>query len=102
MAEHSVDHVNTAAMYDAVKAFDTAVVEYEKRVNDMKNSVNALLNTWEGFGKDEFKKDYVMFSSQLTDLMDVLMDLREGLVEAENAFIEADSTLSKEMACAAN
>lgn len=102
MAEHNVEHVNTASMYEAVQAFDKAVLAYEKRVNDMKNSINTLLETWEGYGRDEFKKDYVMFSSQLTDLMDVLMDLRNGLVEAENAFIEADSTLSKEMACAAN
>lgn len=102
MAENTVRHVNTSAMYEAVKAYDKAIQAYEKRVNDLKNSVDKLLKTWEGNGKDEFKKDYILFSSQLADLMDVLMDLREGLVDAENSFIETDATLSKEIACAAN
>ena len=44
--------------------------------------------------------DYELFSRQLEDLMDVLMDLRTSLVDAETAFIETDAAASKEMACA--
>lgn len=93
-------HLDTDAMYNAVKNYETAVNEYEAEVNSMKRIVDRLLGTWEGEGKKAFVKDYELFSRQLQDLMDVLLDLRSSLVEAETAFLNADADVSKEMACA--
>lgn len=104
MAESSsvgnVRHLNTDAMYEAVKAFETAVDEYQDEVNSMKKIVDKLLGTWEGEGKKAFEYDYELFSRQLEDLMDVLMDLRSSLVESETQFLDADADVSKKMACA--
>lgn len=101
MAENAgyVKHLNTDVMYDAVQGFDEAIKVYEDRVSDLKNIMDKLLKTWEGDGKDEFEKDYKTFAYQLQDLMDVLLDLRKGLVDAETAYIETDSAVSKDMAC---
>lgn len=96
----SVRHLNTDAMFDAVKAYETAVDEYKDEVSSMKKIIDKLLGTWEGEGKRAFEMDYELFSRQLEDLMDVLMDLRTSLVDAETAFIETDAAASKEMACA--
>lgn len=101
MAESTgyVNHLNTDVMYEAVQGFDEAIKAYEDRVSDLKNIINKLLKTWEGDGRDEFEKDYKTFAYQLQDLMDVLLDLRKGLVDAESAYIETDSAVSKDMAC---
>jgi len=95
----NVKHLNTDIMYEAVKGFDEAINAYEVRVDDLKNIMDKLLGTWEGDGKDEFEKDYNTFKYQLQDLMDVLMDLRKSLVDAETMYIETDASVSKDMAC---
>lgn len=95
----SIKHLDTDAMFEAVKAYETAVDEYEDEVNSMKKIVDKLLKTWEGEGKRAFVKDYEYFSRQLEDLMDVLMDLRTSLVNAETTFLNADADISKKMAC---
>lgn len=95
----NLKHLDTDVMYDAVEAFDNAITAYEDRVDDLKKIMDKLLKTWDGEGKDEFEKDYKTFAYQLQDLMDVLLDLRKGIVDAETAYIEADSAVSKELAC---
>ena len=101
MAENTgfLNHLDTDAMYAAVQAYDNAVRVYEKSANDMKRIIERVLGTWEGIGRDEFEKDYRTFAFQLSDLMDVLMDLRKGLVDAETTFIETDAEIGKEIAC---
>ena len=96
----SLKHLDTDAMYEAVQKYEEAVRAYEGEVNSMKKIVDKLLDTWEGEGRKAFEKDYILFSRQLEDLMDVLMDLRADLVDAETEFLNADAEASKEMACA--
>lgn len=96
----SLKHLNTDAMYEAVQKYEEAVQSYEGEVNSMKKIVDKLLDTWEGEGKKAFEKDYILFSRQLEDLMEVLMDLRINLVDAETEFLDADAMASKAMACA--
>lgn len=100
MAEGSLKHLDTDAMYEAVQKYEEAVRAYEGEVSSMKKIVDKLLDTWEGEGKKAFVKDYQLFSRQLDDLMDVLMDLRKDLVDAETKFLDADADVSKSMACA--
>lgn len=95
----NVKHLDTDIMYEAVQGYDEAIRAYEVRVDDLKNIMDRLLGTWEGDGKDEFEKDYNTFKYQLQDLMDVLMDLRKSLVDAETMYIETDASISKDMAC---
>lgn len=96
-----VQHVNTDEMNVARVAFDDAMREYEKSKDSIKTSVDNLLEHWEGDGRKEFEYDYKLLTRQLEDLMEVLLDLRKGLVKAEESFISADAEVSKQIAVAA-
>ncbi len=96
----NVTHLSTEAMNEARKAFDDAMKEYESQRDVIKNSVEAMLDHWEGDGRKAFEKDYLMLTKQLDDLKEVLLDLRKGLVDAETAFINADAEISKSIAVA--
>lgn len=95
----NVEYLDTNSIYEAVKKFDTAIKNYENHIDNVKGYIDSLLDTWEGKGRDEFERDYLTFTLQLDDLMDVLLDLRKGLVDAEAKFIETDAKVSKDMAC---
>ena len=90
--------IDTEAVSACRKAFDDAMKEYKEHKNDIKNAVEILLDHWEGDGRKAFEKDYKLLTTQLEDLMDVLLDLRKGIVDAEASFIEADASLSKSIA----
>lgn len=91
-------HIDTSDMNEARKAFDTALTAYKERKGNMEKSIKDLLDSWEGDGKNSFEKDYLLFSRQMEDLLDVLMDLRTGIIEAETKFIETDAEISKTIA----
>lgn len=99
-SQDSRQSVNTDAMNEARKAFDDALEEYRSHKDDITGCVDILLEHWEGDGRDAFEKDYILFTRQLEDLQEVLLDLRKGLVEAEEQFIDTDATISKNIAVA--
>lgn len=101
MSETStVQHVNTDKMNDARIAFDNAMEQYRESKDSLKTLVDNLLEHWEGDGRKEFAYDYNLLSRQLEDLLEVLLDLRKGLVKAEESFISADAEVSKQIAVA--
>lgn len=99
-SEVKVQHVNTEAMNEARKAFDTAMEKYQQDKDVIKNLVDGMLEHWEGDGREAFEKDYLLLTKQLEDLMEILLDLRKGLVDAETIFIETDAEISKSIAVA--
>lgn len=94
----TVKHLNTDAMADAVKLFETEMENYKKTKSDVQTCVDKLFESWEGEGKKAFEKDYLMLTKQLEDLLEVLMDLRKGLIDAEESYINADAEASKTIA----
>lgn len=93
-----VQHVDTDLMYDAQKAFVTAYDRFHDCKDDITRIIDNALTNWEGQGRDAFEKDYKTLVAQLQDLEDVLMDLRDGIIEAEQTYIEVDAELSKKIA----
>lgn len=91
----ALQHVNTEAMSNARAAFDNAVNAYRSQKDDFKHIVEELLDHWEGDGKAAFEKDYKLLYHQLEDLQDVLLDLRKGLIDAQETFIQTDAEVSK-------
>lgn len=98
-SKDTVRHIDTELMYEAVKAFETAYDEFHNCKDDITKIIDKVLDNWAGEGYEAFKKDYQTLTSQLKDLEDVLMDLREGIVTAEESYIEADAEVSKNIAC---
>lgn len=96
----SLTTVDTDALIACRQAFDNAMKEYKAHKDDIKTAVDDLLEHWEGDGRTAFEKDYRLLTNQLEDLMDVLLDLRKGIVDAETSFIEADAEVSKNIASA--
>lgn len=94
----SLQKIDTEAINECRQAFDDAMKDYKKHKNDIKKAVDDLLDHWEGDGRKAFEKDYKLLTTQLEDLMDVLLDLRKGIVDAEASFIEADAAISKGIA----
>lgn len=90
--------VNTESINECRKAFDDAMTAYKNHKDDIKGIVDDLLDHWEGDGRKAFEKDYKLLTRQLEDLMDVLLDLRKGIVDAEAQFIEADTQVGKNIA----
>ena len=91
----ALQHVNTDAMSAAREAYDTALSAYRSRKDDFKRIIEDLLDHWEGDGQKAFEKDYKLLDRQLEDLQDVLMDLRKGLIDAQESFIKTDAEVSK-------
>lgn len=98
--DNQLKKIDTEAVSDCRQAFDDAMKEYKAHKNDIKKIVEELLDHWEGDGREAFEKDYKLLTTQLDDLMDVLLDLRKGIVDAETSFIEADAEISKSIASA--
>lgn len=96
----ALQHVDTEAMSNARAAFDNAVNEYRRRKDDFKHIVEELLDHWDGDGKAAFEKDYDLLYHQLEDLQDVLLDLRKGLIDAQESFIQTDAEVSKSIGSA--
>ena len=96
----TVQHVNTDKMNDARIAYDEAMKSYEKSKDSIKTIVEDLLEHWEGDGRKAFENDYILLTKQLEDLLDVLIDLRKGLVKAEESFISADAEVAKQISVA--
>ena len=96
----TVQHVNTDKMNDERIAYDNAMEKYRENKDSLKTLVDNLLEHWEGDGRKEFAYDYNLLSRQLEDLLEVLLDLRKGLVKAEESFISADAEVSKQIAVA--
>ena len=96
----ALQHVDTDAMSSARAAYDNALSAYRGRKDDFKHIIEELLDHWEGDGKKAFEKDYKLLYRQLEDLQDVLMDLRKGLIDAQETFIQTDAEVSKSIGSA--
>lgn len=96
----SVTHIDSEAMCSAREKFDTALSAYRSQKDVVKNCVDQLLDHWEGDGQKAFEKDYKLLYRQLEDLQEVLLDLRKGLVDAEEQYITSDAEIAKSIASA--
>ena len=94
----TVNHLDTEKMAEAVKVFDEQMQMYNSTKDDIKTAVDKLLKSWEGDAREAFEKDYLLLTKQLEDLHEVLMDLRKGLIDAEESYINADAEVSKSIA----
>ncbi len=91
-----VRYLNTKQFADTANALKTAIAEYISIKDDVRDTTTNLFINWEGQGRSQFEKDYNIIFRQLSDIEDVLYDLRDTLIEAEATYIKADQALAKE------
>ena len=56
-----------------------------------------LMFSWAGEGRNSFEKKYRILSQQFGDLRDEVREISEGLIDMEQAYIQADTDLAKSM-----
>lgn len=91
-----VRYLNTKQFADTANALKTAIAEYINIKDGVRTTTTNLFINWEGQGRSQFEKDYNIIFRQLSDIEDVLYDLRDTLIEAEATYIKADQALAKE------
>lgn len=91
----NVQHLDTKKFSLAVNALKQGVQTYNDIKKNVANTTNVLLVNWQGEGKKQFEKDYNTIYRQLTDIGDIMYELRDSLIEAQAAYIQADEQAAK-------
>lgn len=91
----NVQHLDTDKFSAAVAALKKGVKTYDEIRNGVANTTNSLLIQWQGEGKKQFEKDYNTIYRQLTDIGDIMYELRDALIEAQAGYIQADEQAAK-------
>lgn len=102
--EKSRTRVSDAEFHLDTDAFDaviTSTQELAQLLADMKNDLDGLKDdlmfSWAGEGRNSFEKKYRILSQQFGDLRDEVREISEGLIDMEQAYIQADTDLAKSM-----
>ncbi|HIR00329.1 MAG TPA: WXG100 family type VII secretion target [Candidatus Scybalocola faecavium] len=84
------------------KSFDqviTSTQDLADLLGDLKNNMDRmkdnLMFSWAGDGRNTFEKKYRLLSQQFGDLRDEVREISQGLIEMEEAYIQADTDLAK-------
>lgn len=91
----NVKQLDTEKFNIAVEALKRGVETYNSIKKGVADTTNVLLVQWQGEGKKQFEKDYNTIYRQLTDIGDILYELRDSLIEAQAAYIQADEEAAK-------
>lgn len=91
----NVKKLDTGKFSIAVEALKRGVETYNSIKKGVADTTNVLLVQWQGEGKKQFEKDYNTIYRQLTDICDILYELRDSLIEAQAAYIQADEEAAK-------
>lgn len=92
-----IGYLETRYFESVIQAFSKGTAEYDDIRSAVGDTIDKLLPTWEGDGKKQFEYDYDILYRQLEDIGDILYELYDALVEAEAAYIEADTLASKQI-----
>ena len=97
MSTGSVKYLETEGFLKAETATSTAIKEFNTQVNKMRTTTTNLLDTWAGKGRVEFDTQTTLIMGKLGDISEELYDLYNALVEAHQAYIDADEASAKSM-----
>ena len=89
-------HLDTKNFKETRKELTTGIYKYDSIKKKLGEETEKLLRNWRGKGKTQFEKEYRILMQQLTDIADIMYELRENLIDAEASYIEADIALSKQ------
>lgn len=87
--------LDTSHFDDFITESSKLAEKMENTKNDLDSMKNEIIQTWVGKGRNMFEKKYRLLSQQFGDLSDELRQISEDLLAIEEAYIQADTDLSK-------
>jgi len=93
----AVTHVDANAINDAAVAFSGKITQLNTQKQNVQTATEALLNNWQGEGKDCFEKQYRLLFGQLSDITESLYNIYDDLVESGKSYVDADEQMKKSM-----
>lgn len=94
-SQGSIRHLDTSKMENAMKAFGDGAKEYAEITYLFSKQTTTLFEHWDGHGRNQFEKDYNIICQKLSDIQDILYELRDALIDSESVYIEVDQQISK-------
>lgn len=90
-------HLDTKYFKETRKRLETGIGQYNEMKKDLGHTTEKLLLNWRGKGKTEFEKEYRILMQQLTDIADLMYELRDNLIDSEANYIEVDLAIAKQL-----
>ena len=91
----NVTYLNTNQFSETVDAFKEGAKLYNEIKFGIDKTTNALFFKWQGEGKKQFEKDYLVIYQQLSDIAEILYELRDAIIDAQANYILADEEIAK-------
>ena len=91
----TVTHLDTNKFSSTIESFRKGILEYNDIKSGIEKTTNALFFNWQGEGKKQFEKDYVVIYQQLADIADILYELQDAIIEAQANYVLTDEEIAK-------
>ena len=91
----NVTHLSTANFNDTIHAYEAHIKTFEGIVKGVKSATDALLQNWQGKGRNAFEKDCQQVQLNLQDIKEIMYDLRDALTDAHAEYIKNDLATAK-------
>ena len=90
-----VNHLDTVNFNDTIAAYASHIKEFESIAEGVKRSTDEMVDKWKGKGRDAFEKDCRQVQLNLSDITDIMYNLRDALIDAHAEYMKTDEALSK-------
>lgn len=94
MAE-KVKHLDTINFNDTIATYANYIKQFEEIVRDVNTAASIMVDNWKGKGCEAFERDYKQVQLNLSDISDIMYELRRALTDAHAEYMKTDSALSK-------
>lgn len=89
--------LNTESFADSANAAKKLAETLGEAIENCDNAVDNLYFSWAGISRNEFEKKYHIFERQVKDIKTGLWELYEDIVKSEEAYIQADVDMAKQV-----
>lgn len=91
----NVKYLDTNKFSSTIEAFRSGILEYNDIKFGIEKTTNSLFFNWQGEGKKQFEKDYVVIYQQLADIGDILYELQDAIIDAQANYVLTDEEIAK-------
>lgn len=89
--------LDTKNMDEAASMCSELAEEMRNLRQKLDNAKTSAVNNWDGEGSKTFQKKYHVLTQQLKDITDELRDMAESIYTAQDAYIQTDIDLAKQL-----
>ena len=89
--------LDTSFMDEAASSCQDLAEKMKTLKYDLEREKETLMWSWSGEGRNEFEKQFRRMLQQLSDVTESLWEMGEQILEAEEAYIQADTNAAKQL-----